>query len=159
MQGWTDSDYAGDYDDRKSTSGYVFTMGSSAVCWSSKKQPIVTLSTTEAEFVAAASSACQCIWLRNVLAHLHLKQKAGTVIFCDNSSSIKLSKNPILHGRCKHIDVRYHFLRDLNKDGVIELSFCKSQDQLADIMTKALKLETFCKLREGLGVCDLNNIA
>jgi hypothetical protein len=88
-----------------------------------------------------------------------LKQKAGTVIFCDNSSSIKLSKNPILHGRCKHIDVRYHFLRDLNKDGVIELSFCKSQDQLADIMTKALKLETFCKLREGLGVCDLNDIA
>jgi hypothetical protein len=159
MQGWTDSDYAGDYDDRKSTSGYVFTMGSSAVCWSSKKQPIVTLSTTEAEFVAAASSACQCMWLRNVLAHLHLNQKAGTIINCDNSSSIKLSKNPILHGRCKHIDVRYHFLRDLNKDGIIELSFCKSQDQLADIMTKALKLETFCRLRESLGVCDLSDIA
>jgi hypothetical protein len=158
MQGWTDSDYAGDYDDRKSTSGYVFTMGSSAVCWSSKKQPIVTLSTTEAEFVAAASSACQCIWLRNVLAHLHLNQKTATIINCDNSSSIKLSKNPILHGRCKHIDVRYHFLRDLNKDGIIELSFCKSQDQLADIMTKALKLETFCRLREGLGVCELSAI-
>jgi hypothetical protein len=145
VQGWTYSDYAGDYDDRKSTSGYVFAMGYSVVCWSSKKQPIVTLSTTEVEFVAAASSACQCIWLRNVLAHLHLNQSTCTTINCDNSSSIKLSKNPILHGRCKHIDVRYHFLRDLNKDGIIELSFYKSQDQLADIMTKALKL------REGLG--------
>ncbi|MCH93881.1 disease resistance protein [Trifolium medium] len=61
-----------------------------------------------------------------------------------------------MHGRCKHIDVRYHFLRDLSKDGVIELKFCKSQNQLADIMTKALKLEAFCKLREALGVCDFS---
>jgi hypothetical protein len=158
MQGWTDSDYAGDYDDRKSTSGYVFTMGSSAVSWSSKKQPIVTLSTTEAEFVSAASSACQCIWMRNILNHLHLTQSDSTIINCDNSSSIKLSKNPIMHGRCKHIDVRYHFLRNLSKDGTIELKFCKSQEQLADIMTKALKVESFCKLREGLGVCDLGKI-
>jgi hypothetical protein len=158
MQGWTDSDYAGDHDDRKSTSGYVFTLGSSAVCWSSKKQPIVTLSTTEAEFVSAASSACQCIWLRNVLNHLHLTQSDCTTINCDNSSSIKLSKNPILHGRCKHIDVRYHFLRDLSRDGVIELKFCKSQEQLADIMTKALKVDSFNKLREGLGMCDISYI-
>ncbi|MCI22191.1 copia-type polyprotein, partial [Trifolium medium] len=99
MQGWSDSDYAGDYDDRKSTSGYVFTMGESAICWSSKKQPIVTLSTTEAEFVSAASCACQCLWLRNVLNHLHVKQNGCTTINCDNSSSIKLSKNPIMHGR------------------------------------------------------------
>jgi transposase InsO family protein len=158
MQGWTDSDYAGDYDDRRSTSGYVFTIGSSAVCWSSKKQPIVTLSTTEAEFVSAASSACQCIWLRNVLNYLGVKQEGSTIINCDNSSSIKLSRNPIMHGRCKHIDVRYHFLRDLNKDGIIELKFCKSQDQLADIMTKALKVDSFSKLREGLGMCDLANL-
>jgi hypothetical protein len=63
-----------------------------------------------------------------------------------------------MHGRCKHIDVRYHFLRDLNKDGIIELKFCKSQDQLADIMTKALKVDSFSKLREGLGMCDLANL-
>jgi hypothetical protein len=156
LEGWSDSDYAGDYDDRKSTSGYVFTMNGVAVSWSSKKQPIVTLSTTEAEFVSAASCACQCIWLRNVLKHIHVKQSGCTFINCDNSSSIKLSKNPILHGRCKHIDVRYYFLRDLCKDGVIELKYCKSQDQLADIMTKALKIESFCTLREGMGVCSLS---
>jgi hypothetical protein len=158
LQGWSDSDYAGDHDDSKSTSGYVFTMNDSAICWCSKKQPIVTLSSTEAEFVSAASCSCQCIWLRNVLKHLHMEQSGCTFINCDNSSSIKLSKNPVMHGRCKHIDVRYHFLRDLCKDGVIELKYCKTQDQLADIMTKALKLESFCKLREGLGMCDLSSI-
>ncbi|CAJ2654342.1 unnamed protein product [Trifolium pratense] len=152
LQGWSDSDYAGDYDDRKSTSGYVFTLGESAICWSSKKQPIVTLSTTEAEFVPAASCACQCLWLKNILSHLLVEQAGCVCINCDNSSSIKLSKNPIMHGRCKHIDVRYHFLRDLSRDGVIELKYCKSQDQLADIMTKPLKLESFCRLREGLGM-------
>ncbi|PNX67669.1 hypothetical protein L195_g055750 [Trifolium pratense] len=155
LQGWSDSDYAGDHDDRKSTSGYVFTLGESAVCWSSKKQPIVTLSTTEAEYVAAASCACQCLWLKNVLDYLHIKQDGSITINCDNSSTIKLSKNPIMHGRSKHIDVRFHFLRDLSKDGVIELKFCKSQEQLADIMTKPLKLDSFCKLREGIGMCEL----
>jgi hypothetical protein len=156
LQGWSDSNYAGDLDDRKSTSGYVFMLGTGAISWSSKKQPIVTLSTTEAEFVAAAAScACQCIWLRSILNHLKLDQSSSTMIFCDNSSPIKLSKNPILHGRCKHIDVRFHFLRDLTRDGIVELIHCRSQDQLADLMTKPLKLETFCNLRESLGIAGL----
>jgi hypothetical protein len=168
--GWSDSDYAGDLNDRKSTSGYVFMLGTGAVSWSSKKQPIVTLSTTEAEYVAAAACACQCIWMRAVLEHLQVKQNEGTVILCDNSSSIKLSKNPVMHGRCKHIDVRFHFLRDLAKDNVVELKFCKSEDQIADLMTKPLKLEAFSKLRrlldrqvrswiivKLLGLCCLHN--
>jgi hypothetical protein len=158
LQGWTDSDYAGDSDDRKSTSGYVFKLGTGAISWCSKKQPIVTLSTTEAEFVAAASCSCQGVWLRNVLKHLNVNQMKCTVIWCDNSSSIKLSKNPVMHGRCKHIDVRYHFLRDLTRDEVVELKHCSTQDQLADMFTKALKLESFCKLREGIGMYDLSVI-
>jgi hypothetical protein len=158
LKGWTDSDYAGDLDDRKSTSGYVFKLGSGVISWSSKKQPIVTLSTTEAEFVAAASCACQGIWLRNILEHVKICQRKCTLIYCDNSSSIKLSKNPIMHGRCKHIDVRFHFLRDLTKDGIIELVYCKSQEQIADIMTKPLKLDTFCNLKEELGMIDLASL-
>jgi hypothetical protein len=158
LNGWTDSDYAGDLDDRKSTSGYLFMLGGGAVSWSSKKQPIVTLSTTEAEFVAAASCACQSIWLRNILKHLMVDQDHNTLIFCDNSSSIKLSKNPILHGRCKHIDVRFHFLRDLTKEGIVELVHCKTQDQLADIMTKPLKLENYYSIRSKMGMLALDSV-
>ncbi|CAJ2641499.1 unnamed protein product [Trifolium pratense] len=157
LQGWTDSDYAGDIDDRRSTSGYVFKLGSSAISWSSKKQPIVTLSTTEAEFVAAASCACQAVWLKKILHRLRKDQNKSTVIFCDNSSSIKVSKNPIMHGRMKHIDVRYYFLRDLVKDGILELKHCSTSDQYADAMTKPLKLESFTKFREMLGVCKLSD--
>ncbi|MCI23952.1 copia-type polyprotein [Trifolium medium] len=157
LVGWSDSDYASDLDDRKSTYGYVFMLGSSSISWSSKKQAIVTLSTTEAEFVAAASCACQGIWLRRILEQLGQAQKC-TVINCDNSSSIKLSKNPVMHGRCKHIDVRYHFLRDLTKEGVVKLNHCSSIEQVADIMTKPLKLETFCNLRDKLGVCDIHSL-
>ena len=112
----------------------------------------MTLSTTEAEFIAAASSSCQAIWLRRLLEVLHNQQQGPTVIYCDNLSVIKLSKNLVLHGRSKHIDVRYHFLRDLCKDGVIDLVFCKSEDQIADILTKPLKPAVFMKLRSMLGV-------
>ncbi|GLU09096.1 hypothetical protein SLE2022_259720 [Rubroshorea leprosula] len=96
MFGFTNSDFARDVDDRKSTSGYVFMMGTAAVSWSSRKQPIVTLSTTEVEFVAATSCACQAIWLLRILEECHFKQKEPLIIFCDNNSTIKLSKNPIL---------------------------------------------------------------
>jgi hypothetical protein len=155
---FTDSDYAGDEEDRKSTSGYVFLMSSGAVSWCSKKQPIVTLSTTEAEFVAAAVCACQGVWMKRILEELGHSCGDCITIMCDNSSTIKLSKNPVMHGRSKHIDVRFHFLRNLSKKGEIELIHCPSQDQVADIMTKPLKLEVFQKLRKLLGVCEIPNI-
>ncbi|CAL9005605.1 unnamed protein product, partial [Prunus brigantina] len=136
-------DYAGDLEDRKSTSGYVFMLGSAAVAWSSRKQPIVTLSTTEAEFVAAAACASQAVWMKRILEKLSLEESKCTTIFCDNSSTIKLSKNPVLHGRSKHIDVRFHFLRDLTREGTIELVYCRTQDQLADVMTKPCTLDAF----------------
>lgn len=150
--GFTDSDYAGDVDDRKSTSGYVFMLGEGAVSWSSRKQPVVTLSTTEAEFVAAASCACQGIWMRRVLEILGHTQRQCTTLFCDNSSTIKLSKNPVLHGRSKHIDVRFHFLRDLTKNGVVKLVHYGTSEQVVDILTKTLKLDVFERLRKLLGV-------
>lgn len=155
LAAYSDSDYAGDIDDRRSTSGYVFLLSTGAVSWSSKKQPVVTLSTTEAEFIAAASCACQGIWMRRVLDKLGCNQSKCTAIFCDNSSTIKLSRNPVMHGRSKHIDVRFHFLRELTRDGVVELVHCGSQSQFADIMTKPLKLETFERMRELLGICKV----
>lgn len=156
--GFTDSDYAGSVEDRRSTSGYVFMLSGAAVAWSSRKQPIVTLSMTEAKFVAAAGSSCQAIWMQRVLKKIGYKGSESTVIFCDNSSTIKLSRNPVMHGKSKHIDVRYHFLRELVNDGVVQHQFCGTRHQLADILTKPLKLESFRELRWKLGVCDFSGV-
>lgn len=149
---YTDSDYAGDSEDSKSTSGYVFTMGDGAVAWSSKKQPIVTLSTTEAEFVVAVACACQALWMRRVLEELGWQQSEGIILMCDNTSTIKLSRNPVLHGRSKHIRVRFHFLRDLTKEGAVEMQYIGTKEQVADLMTKPLKLEAFQRHRDSLGM-------
>ncbi|GAA0153040.1 transmembrane signal receptor [Lithospermum erythrorhizon] len=158
LKAYTDSDYAGDYDDRKSTSGYVFVLNDGAISWGSKKQPIVTLSTTEAEYVATTACVCQLIWMKRILKTLNYEDRDCTEIRCDNSSTIKLSKNPVFHGRCKHIEVRYHFLRDLVKEGVISLSYCRSEDQMANIMTKALKMEVFQKQVRALGMHDHDEV-
>ena len=119
---------------------------------SSRKQKIVTLSTTEEEFVAATACACQAIWLRKILEELRFKQKGATIIFCDNNFAIKLSKNPVLHGRSKNIEVKYYFLRDLNNKGKVQLQYCQSEDQLADIFTKPLRSLPFQKLRRLMGI-------
>lgn len=155
---YTDSDYAGDLDDRKSTSGYVFLLSSGAISWSSKKQPIVSLSTTEAEFIAAATCACQAIWLKRVLSTLDHTQQETITIYCDSSSAIKLSKNPVMHGRSKHIDVRFHFLRELTQAGTVKLVHCNTLEQIADVMTKPLKMNDFLKLREMLGIYAVKNL-
>ena len=153
---YTDCDFAGDIDDRKSTSGFVFLLGSRAISWSSKKQPVVSLSTTEVEYIVVASCACQCIWIQRVLEKL-LKSRR-THRFCDNNSTIQLSKNPVFHGWSKHIDIKFHFLRDLVKDGVVKLSYRSSQNQVVDIMTKPLKLEQFLRFRNMLDIVEASKL-
>ena len=115
-------------------------------------------STTEAEFIAAAACACQAIWLKRVLKTLDQTQQEKNTIHCDNSSAIELSRNPVMHGRSKHIDVRFHFLRELAQTGMIELVHCNTLEQIADVMTKPLKLDAFLKLRTMLGVCAESSI-
>jgi hypothetical protein len=105
--------------------------------------------------VAAAACALQAVWMQRILEKLSLKESKGTTIFCDNSSTIKLSKNPVLHGRSKHIDMQFHFFCDLTREGAVELVYCGTQEQLADIMTKPLPLAAFQKFRNQLGVCEI----
>ncbi|XP_020266632.1 uncharacterized protein LOC109842134 [Asparagus officinalis] len=145
LVGYSDSDWGGDQDERKSTTGYVFYLGSTAFSWTSKKQGVVALSSCEAEYVAAASTVCEAIWLRNILKELDHPQEDSTVIFVDNKSAIQLAKNPVHHGRSKHIDTRFHFL-------TIELKHCHTTEQVADIFTKPLSGETFMRLRDMLGI-------
>lgn len=118
---------------------------------------MVSLSTTEAEFISAAAGAAQSIWMMRVLERLEIKQ-SKCIILCDNSSTIKLSKNPVMHGKSKHIHVRFHFLRESTNQGEVKLVHCGTKDQLADIMTKALNREVFVKLRERLGMCSIEEI-
>jgi len=127
-------------------------MGGAAISWRSKKQGCVALSTTEAEYMALTSTVQEAIWLRQLLADLNVNPPAATPILEDNQSAICLAKNPQFHGRAKHIDIKYHFIREQVTNGNIELKYCKSEDMVADIMTKALSHVQFSKLREMLGV-------
>lgn len=155
--GYTDSDWGGCVNDRKSTSGNVFCIGSGAVSWSSKKQATTALSTSEAEYVAATTSACQAVWLRRLLADFGQEQKSATVIYCDNNAAIAMAKNPAFHGRTKHIDLRHHFIRDLVSSEQIVLKFCSTNEQVADILTKALSYEKHVYFRTKLGVCNFES--
>ncbi|KAL5568196.1 hypothetical protein UlMin_024771 [Ulmus minor] len=126
LVGYTDSDCGGDIDDRKSTSGFVFFMGDTAFTWMSKKQPIVTLSSCEAEYVAATSCICHAVWLRNLLKELSMTQEDPTQICVDNKSAIALAKNPVFHDRSKHIDIRYHYIRECITRKDVQVEYVKS---------------------------------
>ena len=108
---YADANWAGDLNDRRSTSGNAFIMGSGAASWISKKQPIVALSTAEAEYVVLCSATQETIWLRQLLTDIGQPPADATVIWEDNQSAISLAKNPLCHSRSKHIDTRYHFIQ------------------------------------------------
>ena len=152
LRGYSDADFAGCHLDRKSTSGTCQFLGSSLVSWSSRKQSSVAQSTIEAEYVATASCCSQLLWMISTLREFGL-DFTYVPLLCDSTSAISVAKNPILHSKTKHIDVRYHFLRDHVERGDIDLGYVATQNQLADIFTKPLDQATFARLRGELGVC------
>lgn len=150
--GYSDADFASDVDTRRSTTGYVFCMSGGPVTWSSQRQKLVTLSTTESEYVAAAAAAKEVCWLRKLLSGIGYRCDKRTVLYVDNQSAIKLVKNPQFHKRTKHIDIRYHFIREKHESGELEVKYVPSESQLADIYTKALPRDRFLYLRDSLGI-------
>jgi heterodisulfide reductase subunit B len=158
LLGYSDSDYAGDVEDRKSTSGAVYFLGKSLVTWSSQKQKIVALSSCEAEYVAAAAAACQGIWLSRLIADMVGTKEVTVKLLMDNMSAIALSRNPVHHERSKHIDTKYHFLRECIEEGKVEVDHIGTADQLADIFTKALGRVKFVELRSALGVVEVHQV-
>ncbi|PKA46819.1 Retrovirus-related Pol polyprotein from transposon TNT 1-94 [Apostasia shenzhenica] len=155
--GFSDSDWAGSLDDRRSTSGNFFSLGSSAISWCSKKQATTTLLSTEAEYVVITLAVCQVVWLRRLLEELHQMQEDATNVFCDNKATIALTKNPIFHGRTKHVDIKHHFIRELTTESIVDLKFCNTNEQVADILTKALPYKKFVYFRTSMGVCNFES--
>jgi hypothetical protein len=156
LVGYTDAGWAGNVADRRSTSGYAFSLGSVAVAWSSKKQLTVALSSTEAEYRGAAVATCEAIWLKRLLKDLHEEVFDPTMIYCDNLSSIQLAKNPVFHAWTKHIEVHYHFVRERVLSGEVELQHVLTDRQIADIFTKPLNLDKLRQFSGTLGLCHLD---
>jgi hypothetical protein len=138
VHGYMDADWAGNVSDRRLTSGFMFSFGSGAVSWSSKKQPTVALSNMKAEYRSAAIAACEVVWLQKLLSDLGQSVDAPVVIYCDNINSILLANNPIFHVRTKHIKVHYHFIREKVLAKEIDFIHVSTENQVADIFTKAL---------------------
>ncbi|KAG6499840.1 hypothetical protein ZIOFF_039635 [Zingiber officinale] len=152
LYGFSYSDWAGSVDDIKSTSGYCFSLGSACFSWCSKKQEIVAQSTTEAEFVAVTSVVNQSIWLRKLLNDMSYIMEKETKVSVDNQAALAISKNPVFHGKTKHFNVKYYYLREVQQMGEVELFYCATEDQLADIFTKSFHQSRFVWLREKIGV-------
>ncbi|XP_070002273.1 secreted RxLR effector protein 161-like [Nicotiana tabacum] len=152
LWGFSDSDWAGSVEDIKSTSGYCFSFCSGYFSWCSKKQAIIAQSTAEAEFVAATASINQALWMKKIACDLGLEIKKSTEVFVDNQAAIAISHNPVFHGKIKHFNMKLYFLREVQKDGLVNLVHCKMEEQLTDIFTKALPASKFEILRMKLAI-------
>lgn len=149
---YSDADYAGDIDSRKSTSGYVSIYSGGAITWASQRQQSVSLSTTEAEFVAASQATKEAIWLNRLFDDIAREHEKPSLLM-DNQSAIRLIHNQEFHKRSKHIEVRYFFVRDMVKRGDLKVKYVASDHQLADIFTKPLSKNKLWYFRDELGMC------
>ena len=157
LTGFSDRDFGGNIDDRKSTGGMAFYLNESLITWVLQKQHCVALSSCEAAFMAATAAACQGIWLQKLLSQVSEVLPGPVMLYIDNKSAIDLTKNPVFHGRSKHIDIRYHFIRECVEQGSIIVKHIKTEEQRADVLTKALHITKFEQMRKLLGVKDLQH--
>jgi hypothetical protein len=142
--GYSDSDWAGDTDTRKSTYGYVFTSAGGPIMWKSKKSPTIATSTAEAEYTALYHATTEAIWLRNLEGDITGRTTKGpTTIYCDNQSAIAISKNPQHHQRTKHFDIKWHWIREQVENGNLKVEYLRTDEMVADILTKPLSTKLF----------------
>ncbi|KAM1757600.1 hypothetical protein ACFX11_006838 [Malus domestica] len=143
VRAFSNADWAGDPNDRRSTTGFVVFLGSNPISWSSKKQQTVSRSSTEAEYRALAATAAELDWIKQLLTFVHLTIPTSPVLYCDNMSAIALTSNPVLHQRTKHIEVDIHFVRERVAKKQLLVQFVSSNEQYADILTKGLSTPLF----------------
>ena len=151
--GNTDFDFAGSKSDRKSAGGYVFMLAGAAISYSSKLQTIIALSTCEAEYVAMCEAGKEAVWLRSLLAEVGFRKRSSPVtLYADNQGSITLANNPEFHRCTKHIDVRFHWIRDAGSLRQLEIIYIPTEKMAADGLTKALPAPAFLKFRRMIGM-------
>ena len=153
--GNSNAHWAGNADDRKSTSQGYFYVGNNLVSWMSKKQNSISLSTAEAEYIATGSRCTQLLWMQKLFHDYGICQEHLT-IYCDNTNAINISKNPVQHFRTKHIEIRHHFIRELVEDGNLTLEFIHTDDQKADLFIKPLESKRFEFFRQNIGVISMD---
>ena len=139
-----------------STTGVIFFLGNSPITWQLTKQKVVAQSSCEAEYIAAANAACQGMWLARVLTEAHGLSPSVPMLRVDNKSAIALIKNSVLHGQSKHIEVKYHFVRESAEKGLINVDFIRSEEQLGDALTKPLGKVKFHELHARIGLIDFH---
>jgi hypothetical protein len=155
LVGFTNSDWVGDPDHQKSTTGYVFRVSSGPVTWACKKQQDIALSSAESEYQAMVNASQEALWLRQILSEFGFQHQHPTSLWCDNQSAIKLIKDTVQHRHRIHIELHMHFIRNLIHDQVIEVLFCPTEYQVEDIFTKSLTEAKLSKLRSMLGVQEV----
>ncbi|KAK2452140.1 putative mitochondrial protein [Trifolium repens] len=151
LVGFCDADYAGDKIERKSTSGNCQFIGENLISWASKRQTTIALSTAEAEYISAAKCCTQLLWMKYQLEDYNIAERS-IPLYCDNTAAIHLSKNPILHSRAKHIEIKHHFIRDHVQKGTIDIQFIDTEHQWADIFTKPLAIERYDFIKKNLNM-------
>ena len=154
MVRYSDSDYVGNIDDRRSTTGYVFTLSGGPVCWRSTLQSLVAMSTPEAKYMAVAKAAKEALWLKGLVKELGLNQ-GGVQLHCDSQSAIYLAKHQVYHARTKHIDVRFHKIRELTTTGEIILEKIDTSENAVDMLTKPVPTSKFKHCLDLISICGL----
>lgn len=162
LTGYADADWAGDRDTRRSTSGFVFNIGSRAISWGSKRQPTLALSTCKAEYMGQTQATKEAIWLKSLLNEIErpistpvapsIHSMQAVIINCDNQGAAALAKNPLAHARSKHIDIQWHYQREKIEDGSVQLRYIPTDQQIADGLTKPLPKNKFLAFRNALGL-------
>ncbi|WJZ84417.1 hypothetical protein VitviT2T_004022 [Vitis vinifera] len=155
VAGYIDADWAGNITDMKSTSGYFTFVGGNLVTWRSKKQKVVALSSAEAEFQGMVKGICELLWLKKLLAEIGVAPNSEMNLFCDNKAAIAIFHNPVQHDRTKHVEVDLNFIKQNLEEKIIQLPFVKSEDQLADILTKAVSARNYYNSLDKLGIGDI----